>query len=951
MPSYSDTYSATYLDTYGVPSSVFPDPSAQLDLRLELNAGGTWVNVTSDLDHGPVTIGRGHPDESTTVSPSTFGAQLTSKTARYSPDNVMSDLWPWCAQNMPLRASIPAVSNYLRLEADASDRAYVSDRSALHVTGSIDLRIALRLSDWQGCVLAARFDGTQPSWYWLLNSDGSTAFSYFDSGGVQRTQASDVPLPFASGDFALRVTLDATVGTLTFYTGTTAGGTWTQLGDAWAMTGGAATSIRAGNAPLVCGWSGSGGFAAVQLHGRVYEFRMLNGIGGTVAADGVFSAQAAGTVTWTDSAGSTWNVAGGAEISDRDYRGHFESSEFPQQEPEYNPDAANSTSVAVDALVPLVGGGLLRRYSQRAPNVASPMYRAVTAQAGSLAPVAYWPMEDSSAATQFGSAVGGLPMTWTGAPVLAKDTSFACSAPLPALGGAALQGIVPAYAPTGTWAVRFLAKIPTVPGANQILMQVNVSGGLAAYVTFVVNSDGTVSLNAYDAALNVVAATGNYSWTGGINVPLWWSIEAVPSGGDVQYSLVSLAPGASIGIIASATTASAGNAGAVSNVFPDPWGGQFADTVIGHLQVQSAWVSLFSLAGALDAHLGEPAGARFARLCSENGITCRTRGNLADTTAMGVQPAGTLTSLLQACADADQGIWTELRQVLGWGYVTRKALYGQAATVTLSYLSDHLSPWTAPPTRDDQVIVNDVTYSNDGGSSARMFAAPGQLISGGRMSTASPSAGGAGSYGQSYSVSVASDSQLPDLAGWRLHIGTVDQARLPGILLDLASTDAAGIYAAAVAMDLGGRLVISSPPRRLGFEPVTQLAQALTETLWYDTFSISTAGVPELPYQVLQLDAGMHLAPPAAVLSSSATSAATSLSVSASSADSTQLFSVSAGDYPQDWVIDGERVTVTAVSGSSSPQTATVTRSVNGVSKSHLANAAVTMWPPPVIGL
>ena len=27
------------------------------------------------------------------------------------------------------------------------------------------------------------------------------------------------------------------------------------------------------------------------------------------------------------------------------------------------------------------------------------------------------------------------------------------------------------------------------------------------------------------------------------------------------------------------------------------------------------------------------------------------------------------------------------------------------------------------------------------------------------------------------------------------------------------------------------------------------------------------------------------------------------------------------------------------------------TRSVNGVVKSHLANAAISLWPPPVIGL
>jgi hypothetical protein len=219
------------------------------------------------------------------------------------------------------------------------------------------------------------------------------------------------------------------------------------------------------------------------------------------------------------------------------------------------------------------------------------------------------------------------------------------------------------------------------------------------------------------------------------------------------------------------------------------------------------------------------------------------------------------------------------------------------------------------------------------------------------MSTLPPASGGVGTYAQPYSASLASDAQLPDVTGWKLHLGTVDQARLPGITVDLANAAATGIYDAVLDLDLGDRLVISNPPRRLGFEPVTQLVQAVSETLGYDTLTIGIAGVPELPYEVVQADAGMHLAPPAGILSTGVNTTATSWSVAASSTDSTQLFSTAVGDYPQDWVVDGERNTVTAMSGSSSPQTAIVIRSVNGVVKSHLANAVISTWPPPAIGL
>jgi hypothetical protein len=928
--------------------TTFPSPGVQLGIRLELNAGGTWTDVTGDCDHGPMTITRGHPDESATVAPATFDATLTNTAARYSPDNVMSDLWPWCMQNMPVRVSIPATGSYLRLEA-AGACATAADNANLHVTGSAEMRWYGRLSDWQGGVLAHRWDGGS-CWAWVLNGDGTMTFYWLDSGLTQHSVASDVPLPFASGDFALKVTLDVTTGTVTFYTAASIDGTYAQAGDAASGTGGAATSLRAGTAALSVGCEAAGSFSPGQVYGRVYEFRLYSGIGGTLKADAVFTAQPAGTTSWADAQGNSWSLTA-AEVSDREYRGHFEASEWPQEEPGYNPDALNNASVPVDALVPLVGGGLLRRLSQRAPDVRSAMYRAVLAQSGSLAPVAYWPMEDAAGSSSLGSAVGGQAMGWSGGPpVLAKDTSFTCSDPLPVLSGAQFGGPV-SYASGGggTWTVRWLMTMPTLPGSLQTIMQVNVTGGLAGYVAMAVDSSGNVWLSCLAPdGVTSVASFGPVGWPTGVSQPSWWSIEARPSGGNIQYSVVSLVPGSALGYGTSVVTSATGSAGYVNLVLPGSLG-DFPDTVIGHLQVQSAWVSLFSLAGALDAHAGEAAGTRFARLCNENGIACRTRGNLADTVLMGAQPSGTLTTLLQACADADQGTWTELRQVLGWGYVTRKALYSQPATAALDYKSDHLSPWTTPPARDDKDIVNDVTYTNDSGSSARMYAAPGQPVAGGRMSTAAPGSGGVGTYAQSYSASLASDAQLPDMCGWKLHLGTVDQARLPGIVVDLANAGAAAVYNSVVAMDLGDRLVISNPPRRLGPEPVTQLAQCLTETLWYDTLTVAVAGVPELPYQVWQQSS--RVAPNAAVLSTGVNTTATSWSVKADASDSTQLWSTAGGDYPQDWVIDGERVTVTAVSGSSSPQTATVTRSVNNVVKSHLASAAITLWPPPVIGL
>lgn len=61
------------------------------------------------------------------------------------------------------------------------------------------------------------------------------------------------------------------------------------------------------------------------------------------------------------------------------------------------------------------------------------------------------------------------------------------------------------------------------------------------------------------------------------------------------------------------------------------------------------------------------------------------------------------------------------------------------------------------------------------------------------------------------------------------------------------------------------------------------------------------------------------------------------------------LWSHSDGDF--DVIAGGERMTVTAITGSSSPQTFTVTRAVNGVLKAHDAGEAVELFEPVYYGL
>lgn len=80
-------------------------------------------------------------------------------------------------------------------------------------------------------------------------------------------------------------------------------------------------------------------------------------------------------------------------------------------------------------------------------------------------------------------------------------------------------------------------------------------------------------------------------------------------------------------------------------------------------------------------------------------------------------------------------------------------------------------------------------------------------------------------------------------------------------------------------------------------------------------------------------------------LSADATDTATALTVAG------LPWSTSAADLPYTIRVGGEEMQVTAISGATSPQTFTVTRSLNGVTKPHTAGAPVQLADPAVVAL
>lgn len=925
--------------------------TATIDLRAEINVGG-WTDISTlayqrEGTSPPVSYSRGRPDETPQATPVSGTWQLNNRSGNFSPKNPLGSWYGLLGRNTPARWSVPAIGNYLRLE-DMASSAACGAAAALDITGDTDIRIDLMATGCgpYGTMLAAKGSSSAVSWALSLNPDLTPSLLWSANGtAVAGAVDGQLPVP-ARGRFALRATLSVATGTVTFYTAPTIGGSFVQLGPAASGTLGASTSVFGGSAtlPVAVGLASAkaeslvfAGLPAFGICGRVWEFRLLSGIGGTVKADPVFSSQTAGVTSFADAQGNTWTMAGTAEISSRDYRSHFELSSLP---PKW--DASGN-----DQWVAVTAGGLLRRLQQGDAPVLSPMARYYTVP-GAPVTAAYWGMEDAAGATQLGAGIGQLPMYFSGSPTLSSSSLFTGSSPIPVSNGASFSAAV-AY--SGTWTdndVHWLMQIPAGEPDGTVVAVISVTGSVLQQLTVTYNtaSSGELTLRGYDV-------NGNVLFTGtpqaGINgKALACQASLVASGTTAQLNLMTVGTPSANG----SSNSFSGTVGAVTRVALNPGGG-LANTVLGHLAVLPAFVSVAALqlyqasfgvfTGPIIAWIQEPAGVRAGRLVLEQGMQFRGTGNLQGTTPMGPQTVEDVVSLLAECEAADRGLLTEPRPVLGIGYRARSSLYNQVPVV-LDYSSAELGGTGSglEPTYDDQYTRNDETVSRSGGASTG-GSARFTLSDGSPMST-----GVLGDYSNSDSLNLAFDGQLMNIAAFIVGIGTVDEARWPSVPLNLQRPQLAALFYSLLDLDLGDRFQLLNLPDVIMYDPADQLAFQLKESLGGKHYAMDWCGVPAKPYTVAVASSARAMTT-GSNLASPATSSATSLSVQ--TVDAVHIWTTAGGDFPFDINVGGERITVTAITGSSFTQTFTVVRSVNGVVKAHAALTPVQLWTSMVAAL
>ncbi|WP_048573978.1 hypothetical protein [Streptomyces leeuwenhoekii] len=802
-------------------------PEDPLGTMVEFQIGGSWVDVTEHaLTRDVITHRRGRTGEGAAVDPATCSLTLRSPDGLYSPRNPRSPYFGKIGRNTPMRVAVHTGPPRLVVPDGFFHGASTPDAPALDITGSIDIRIEVALSNLQQgktVELAGKYmtTGNQRSWLFMVNSNDQLTLRRSPDGVALTDISSSVPVPLPpSGRVALRATWDAATGTTTFYTAPSIAGPWQVLGE---PQPGSAGAIFASTAPLEVAEATSIGFASAA--GSIYAFQLRSGIGGTPVADVDFTAQDVGATTFVDSVGRTWTLRGQAAITNRQIRFSGEYSDWP----------ARWSSGGHLITVQGEGAGILRRLNQGKKLLQSTLRRRIPSNP---ALIAYWPMEDEREATQAYSPVPGVkPMKLRNFDMASNDTLGGSSALPVVQPGATLAAEVPPPASgTGPWHVELVNYIPAAPAAVVTLYEIACTGTGAtiqvrlwptAVQIVVLDAEGTQLMATSSGMGSSPSFVGNWNRVrvfarqngANVDIDLGW-LNAATSGGG--HFLTGSFPG---------------TVGRVTQV-RSSFGPGLEGTALGHLSVlQASNTNLYYLADS--GYIGETAADRLKRLAVEESLPILVAGVPADTARMGPQRPGTLLEQLGQCEAADGGIVVEDRERLGLRYRSRTSQYNQTPALVLSYRSRALG--ALEPIEDDQALRNDVTVERVGGSSGRAELTEGPL------SVEDPPAG-VGRYDDSVQLNLYSDGQTEPMAYWLMHLGTVDQARYPTVTIRLHK--APELIPVVLGITEGDLIRITDLPDWLPPGPVDLIVQGYTERIGTRTWEIEFVCAPGSPWLV-----------------------------------------------------------------------------------------------------
>lgn len=917
-------------------------PSGPLPLRARMYLANDWRDITPDVrtaDGGEVTVTVGEAREQAVVTPSKARFDLINTDGRYAPRNVVGPWYGALGPNTPMDFALSAAADTFAGRTVASD--------------------------W----------GTSSSGHaWSMIGTPATDFAVASGVGTHRIGLANVfhatYLPgVVAGDVAVGVTVSLPVTNIT----------GAQVEPANIMLRGQSTTnyylvrvaISTAEAVTVTLMLANGTVLAGPVtvagltHTSAQSLRVLALIEGETLRAKVWPAASGQPYGWhitatddTITAPGWVGVRSGAATGNTNVPLVFSYDDFAVHLPLFAGELGDLPQTwepsGALAWASVNAAGILRRLGLgRSPLQSAP--RRYLPSSGGNAPVAYWPGEDGQLAINGAPVVGSHPLELFS--TLAPSRHFGQGDLGPWLTpGVALYGLDELYgsvdmpgvmAGSARWAVD---HVRAGDHTSDTLLVVGCGqGGLPGVaqqqwtVRFIRDPNtlsGTITVSAPDGVTSA-PMTAALLWDG---LPHHVRLYCEQSGANTAYYVD--VDSTNIGAVFSASTTLEPVRFVSIQDLESAGAGSGAPFAVGHIAVYGLSRPTANFAEPVLGRRGERAGARMARLCTEVGIPFTSVGDLTDTEPMGPQGVGTVLDLLSECAEADGGILSETRGVAGLLYRTRRSLYNQTAALTSPY-SGRQQIAHLKPAEGNMWLRNDVTIERRNGGSAR------HELTTGPLSTADPPVG-AGRADDTDTLNLHTDLQCAPAAQWAVHLGAWDGPRFDAIDLNLLAaevetvrTGVSSIVPAAAGLRLGDRVVVTDPPVWCGPDDVDQQVIQLVHRMAGLRWRTELTGRPNGPWRIFVVgDAALgKLADNGSSTLTGGVAAVTpgtvgTLSVTTSSGP---LWTTDAAEMPLTVDVEGETVTVTAITGTTNPQTFTVARGANGVSKAHATGAVVRL--------
>lgn len=595
------------------------------------------------------------------------------------------------------------------------------------------------------------------------------------------------------------------------------------------------------------------------------------------------------------------------------------------------------------ATVRVALGGIINRITQGSV-AKSAMLRSLPL----TSPIAYWPMEGGTSATILTNVVSSaynatVPIgIYPGQSDGPAGSNGAAEMPTHI---SSIYGVgspvfpVNAYVSTGTVLATYHVRQSLSSSAVSWTSCISLilAGGTIARFVLEWTSAGLI-LSAADASNATIGSAIGSSTLRLVEDGDWHELQvlAVQSGSNVSMTLRLDGTQIATGTL---TTQSLGVAASIAGIGGDV-DGSAPNIEMCHMLVHSSDVGSFT--SAMDGYAGEAAHTRFARICTEEGIPYFT--SATDSRTCGPQPVADAVAVLRDLEASDEGVLYELVTAWGFGYRAGSERVNLSAAITIDLATYRVTGDEAPdvltPIRNNQRLRNEWTISRPKGGSATYKDAANQAKR--------------GRYDDSATVNVEADIDLVHVASWYTRKGTDATVRYRTMPVDLAANNggtdgSTNLIAPWLAIRPGDRVDRTNQPTSYANTPISVEIEGYQETAtrrsWIAALNVE-------PYEPWRVNAATADSPIGALdgwadydsctLAVSVNTSATSWSITCSPAETSD-----ASDYPRRHWIDGELITVTASTGGTSP-TWTVTRSSNGVSKSHSSGAAVTLADPLV---